>query len=231
MRSFTLGLAIVLAAAATASLHAADAEEGFVSIFDGKSLEGWDGRTEFWSVEDGAITGTTTSEKPTNGNTFIVWKDGTLGDFDLKLKCRIDGGNSGIQYRSKKVGDYVIGGYQADFDGANGWTGTLYEEWGRGVLAKRGEKIEITAEGEEKNVGTTTPEKEIVEAVKQGEWNDYRIVAKGNHLQHYVNGKLTIDVTDHQSDKAAKEGLLALQLHAGPPMKVQFKDIQLKQAK
>jgi hypothetical protein len=231
MRHLSLGLAVVLALGLVVPTTAQEkADDGFVSIFDGKSLEGWNGRTNFWSVEDGAITGTTTAEKPTSGNTFIIWEEGQLGDFELTLKFKIEGGNSGIQYRSKQAGDWVIGGYQADFDGANGWTGTLYEERGRGVLAKRGNKVVITPEGEKKTVGTTTPEKEIVEAVKEGEWNEYRIVAKGNHLQHYVNGKLTIDVVDNQSDKAAEKGLLALQLHAGPPMKVQFKDIKVKGA-
>lgn len=232
MRLLSLGLALTLALGYITSVQAEDKESGdFVSIFDGESLKGWDGREEFWSVQDGAITGITTPENPTKGNTFIIWKDGELANFELKLKFRIEGGNSGIQYRSKKVGDWVIAGYQADFDGGNSWTGTLYEEKGRGVLAKRGNKVEITADGAKKDAGTATPEKEIVEAVKAGEWNDYHIIAKGNHLQHFVNGKLTIDVVDHQSDKAATSGLLALQLHAGPPMKVQFKDIQLKQAK
>ena len=227
MRFFSLALACLMAFSAVTISQAAEP----VSIFDGKTLEGWDGREGFWTVEDGAITGTTTAENPTKGNTFIIWTGGDVANFELNLKFRIVGGNSGIQYRSKKVGDWVIAGYQADFDGGNSWTGTLYEEKGRGVLAKRGNKVEITPEGAKKTVGPTTSEKEIVEAVKSEDWNEYRIVAQGNHLQHFVNGKLTIDVTDHQSDKAAQSGLLALQLHAGPPMKVQFKDIQLKQAK
>ena len=135
-----------------------------------------------------------------------------------------------LQYRSREVGDgtWVISGYQADFDGANGWTGTLYEEKARGVLAKRGSKVVIGADGKKENVGTATPEQEIKDSVKNEDWNDYRIVAKGNHLQQYVNGNLTVDVTDNQADKRAMSGLLALQLHAGPPMTVQFKDIELK---
>jgi hypothetical protein len=205
------------------------AEDGFKSIFDGKTLDGWDGKAEFWSVKDGAITGQTTADNPTKGNTFIIWKGGELKDFELKLKFRIVGGNSGIQFRSKDLGDNVVGGYQADFDGANGWTGSLYEEKGRGILAKRGNKVEITEDGKKNNAGAATPEKEILESVKKEDWNDYTIIAKGNQLTFKVNGLTTIELTDNQASKAATSGILALQLHAGPPMTVQFKDIELKE--
>jgi len=223
-----VALNLLLMSAAVA--RADDADKGFTSIFNGKDLTGWSGRPDFWSVQDGAITGQTTKEKPTNGNTFIIWKDGKLGDFELRLKFRIVGGNSGIQYRSREVGEgsWVIAGYQADFDAGGGWTGTLYEERARGVLAKRGSKVVIGADGKKEDAGATTSEQEIKDSIKNEDWNDYRIVAKGNHLQQYVNGNLTVDVTDNQADKRAMSGLLALQLHAGPPMTVQFKDIQLK---
>ncbi|MEC7566995.1 MAG: DUF1080 domain-containing protein, partial [Planctomycetota bacterium] len=122
-------------------------DDGFIPIFDGKTLTDWDGNPDFWSVEDGAITGTTTKENPTKGNTFIIWRGGTPGDFELRLQFRISGGNSGIQYRSREVSKWVISGYQADFDGPGAWTGTLYEEKGRGVLAKRGNRISIDPSG------------------------------------------------------------------------------------
>ncbi len=205
------------------------AENGFRSIFDGKTLEGWDGNPKFWSVRDGAITGQTTDDNPTKGNTFIIWRQGEVADFELRLKFRIEGGNSGIQYRSKEADKWVIGGYQADFDSGGNFTGILYEERGRGILAHRGNKVEISPTGEIKNVGATTPEADILASYKKGEWNDYTVIAQGNHLIHKVNGLVTVDVTDHQKEKAASSGLLALQLHAGPSMIVQFKDIQLKQ--
>jgi putative membrane-bound dehydrogenase-like protein len=205
-------------------------EQGFEPIFDGKSLEGWDGNPDFWSVEEGAITGTTTKEKPTPGNTFIIWRKGELEDFELRLQFKIVGGNSGVQYRSKEIPNnkWVIGGYQADFDGDNGWTGTLYEERGRGILAKRGQKVTVGENGKPEVTGETSPEKDIVAAVKKGDWNDYTIVARGNHLVQTVNGKVTVDLTDNDEKNRAAKGLLALQLHAGPPMKVQFKNIRLK---
>ena len=219
-------LLLLLAAPAWAD----DDEAGFEKLFDGKTLEGWDGNPEFWSVRDEAITGQTTTDRPTKGNTFLIWRGGEVGDFELRLRFRIDGGNSGIQYRSKEQPNskWVIGGYQADFDGGNSWTGTLYEERGRGILAKRGQKVEIPAGEKPKVVGETTPEAEIVEAVKKGEWNDYTVIAQGNHLVHKVNGLTTIDVVDNDEEKRAMKGLVALQLHAGPPMTVQFKDIRVK---
>jgi hypothetical protein len=216
----------VLCAAVSASA------EDAVSLFDGKSLDGWDGNPKFWSVKDDAITGTTTADNPTNGNTFLIWKKGELKDFELSLKFRIEGGNSGIQFRSKDKGDWRVNGYQADFDAPNGWTGSFYEEGGRGILAKRGQKIEVTENGEKKDVGTTTPEKEIVESIKKdGGWNDYVVICKGNQITFKVNGLTTVELTDNQASNAAASGILALQLHAGPPMVVQFKDIMLKELK
>ena len=208
-----------------------NAEDGFESVFDGKTLKGWEGNPKFWTVKDGAITGQTTKENPTKGNTFCVWRAGKLADFELKLKFKIQGGNSGIQYRSREVKKWVISGYQADFDGAGNWTGTLYEEKGRGVLARRGDKVVISADGKKSRVGKTTAEKDILASVKKDGWNEYHISAIGNRLIHKVNGNVTIDVEDQQDSKRAKSGLLALQLHAGPPMTVQFKDIRVKHIK
>ena len=139
-----------------------------------------------------------------------------------------------VQFRSKEVANkkWVISGYQADFDAAGGWTGTLYEEKGRGILAKRGNEVVIEADGKKKSVGKTAEEKEIVAAIKKGdEWNDYTIIAEGNKIVQKLNGVVTVKVVDHQEEKRAMTGLLALQLHAGPPMKVQFKDIRVKQEK
>ncbi len=212
----------------TCGIALAAADEGFQSLFDGETLHGWEGNPKFWSVEDGVITGQTTTENPTQGNTFLVWRGGEVKNFELRLKYRIEGGNSGIQYRSREVSRWVISGYQADIDATNRFTGILYEEKGRGILANRSKKVEIGADGKPQDVGETVPDKEILDAVKAAGWNDYRIVADGNHLQQFINGKLTVDVTDRDTTNARACGLLALQLHAGPPMKVQFKDIELK---
>jgi hypothetical protein len=208
----------------------ANAEEGGKSLFNGQTLDGWSGNEKFWSVKDGAITGQTTADNPTKGNTFLIYKD-EVKDFELKLKFKIVGGNSGIQYRSIDRGNHVVNGYQADIDSGETYIGILYEEGGRGVLAQRGDKVLIGADGKKEVVGKTGDSKEIAAAVKKEDWNEYEVIAKGNHLIQKINGHVTVDVTDNESGKAKEAGILALQLHAGPPMTVQFKDIQFKELK
>ena len=218
-------------------------EKGFKSIFNGKDLSGWKGNPDLWSVRDGAITGETQAEPKLTHNTFLVWQDGTVGDFELRLSYRIVKGNSGIQYRSKVLsqGDFgpIVGGYQADFEAGTKYSGILYEEKGRGILALRGEKVKIDGVKEVKTkrgvrkqpvkkvTGSLGDTEEIQKGIKSEEWNDYRIVAKGNHLRHFINGMQTVDVTDNGPGDA-KSGVLALQIHVGPPMVVQFKNIRIK---
>ena len=210
-------------------------------LFNGKDLTGWKGVEGLWSVKDGAITGQTTKENPAKGNTFLVW-DGEVGDFQLTFKFKITDakgeangfGNSGVQYRSKVVDPayFVVGGYQADFEVGKTYSGILYEEKGRGILAQRGQIVTIH-EGESKDkpkievTGSVGRSDEIQDSIKPADWNDYKIVAKGNHLKHFINGRQTVDVTD-ETEVGAKKGVLALQLHAGDPMTVQFKDLILK---
>ena len=206
-------------------------DAAFKPIFNGQNLDGWEGKSNFWSVKDGAITGQTTDENPTKGNTFLIWRDGLVDDFELRLKYKIIGGNSGIQYRSKEHGDFVVGGYQADFESGDTYSGILYEERGRGILAKRGERTTIDKDGKitpGEPVGKT---EELQAAIKKEDWNDYTIIARGNKLVHKINGRTTVEVTDEQPGHQAMQGILALQLHAGPAMTVQFKDIRLARLK
>ena len=204
-------------------------------IFNGTDLAGWKGVEGFWSVKDGAITGQTTAEKPVKTNTFLIW-DGEVGDFELKFKYKIVGGNSGVQYRSKVVDPAysVVAGYQADFEAGKTYSGILYEEKLRGILAQRGQIVTIAdGEGGKPKIevtGSVGRSDEIQDSIKPEEWNDYKIVARGNRLKHYINGRQTVDVTD-ESAVGAKKGVLALQLHAGAPMTVQFKDVILKAEK
>ncbi len=198
----------------------------FRSLFNGKDLTGWEGDMKLWSVKDGAIVGKTEGKS----HTFLIWK-GTAADFVLHAKFRLHGGNSGIQYRSKWVkeaGDFVVAGYQADMDAENKFTGILYEERGRGILALRGEKVVITANGDRYVVGSTGDPKKLTAAIKSEQWNDYVIVASGNKLTQSINGAPMIEVIDHQVAKRALDGIIALQLHKGYVMTVEFKDIQLK---
>ncbi len=225
-----LGLALspVLVGAVLADHHE---EDGFISLFDGKSLKHWDGNPKFWSVQDGAITGITTKDNPTKGNTFIIWRGGTLDDFELRLKFKIVGGNSGIQYRSKDRGNWVVGGYQGDFESGTTYSGILYEEKGRGILAQRGQKTEVVTNGDKHKVhvvGSLGDTADIQKVIKMEQWNDYKIIARGYEFTHVINGRVTAQVTDLDKKKRTESGILALQLHAGPPMNVQFKDIRIK---
>ena len=199
------------------------------SLFNGKSLDGWRGRSDLWSVADGAIVGTTTDEKPIQENTFLIYDGELPSDFELQAQFMILGGNSGIQYRSRVIDEdkFVVSGYQADIDDALKFAGINYEEKGRGILALRGERTTIAADG------TKTKEVfgdagKIGEVIRAGEWNDYRIVANGNRLQHYINNPLTSEVIDGQTEKAASDGVIALQLHRGPAMVVKYKALQIR---
>jgi hypothetical protein len=207
----------------------AGAASDAISIFDGKTLKGWSGLPSNWSVQDGAITGENKADAPIANNTFIVY-DKPVKDFELTLEFRIMGGNSGIQYRSKLIDKdkFIVGGYQADIDAGKRYMGINYEERGRGILAERGEIIAVDAEGKKSRVGSTGDADALLSQVKWEDWNRYRIVAKGNKLQHFINDQLMSEVQDSETSKGAAEGVLALQLHAGPPMKVQFKNISLK---
>jgi len=212
------------------------AEPGFRSIFNGKDLTGWDGSPKLWSVKDGAITGQTTASNPAKGNTFLIWTNGTPGDFELRCSFKLVPGdsqgfaNSGIQYRSKVVDPsyWVVHGYQADMEAGPTYTGILYEEGMRGIMAGRGEKVVWDKDGKKQVVGSIGNAAAIEASVKKGDWNDYIIIAQGNHLQQFVNGKPTIDLTDEDEAKRALSGVLALQLHAGPPMMAQFKNLRIK---
>lgn len=207
------------------------------SMFNGKDLTGWKGQPEFWSVKDGAITGQTTKAVPAKENTFLIWTEGEPGDFELTCKFKLTDvngkaegfGNSGIQYRSKVVKpEYsVVAGYQADMECGKTYCGILYEEKGRGILAQRGQKVVIKEGNKIEVTGSVGNSEAIQAAIKLADWNDYKIIAKGGHLQQFINGMQTVDVTD-ESSVGAKKGVIALQLHAGAPMTVQFKDLVLK---
>ena len=227
MKSFTF--LFTLLAFSCASVHAEN------NLFDGKTLKGWDGDPKFWSVKDGAILGQTTKENPTKGNTFLICKDLKMKDFDLNLDFKIEAGNSGIQYRSfvkpGKHDGWRIGGYQADFESGDRWSGICYGEAFRGILSTRGQKTVLSVDDKgklQKKATTFGDAKEIGKAVKKGEWNTYRITGKGFHFVHYINGVKTTELIDNDEKTRRADGLLALQLHAGPPMKVSFKNIIIK---
>jgi hypothetical protein len=230
-----------------APIQAKDAQDGFTPIFDGKSIQGWEFDPVYWSVKDGAIVGEITAATLLKNNTFIIWKGGELGDFELKVDYWIsENGNSGVQYRSDRYTElpYALKGYQADIDGANNYTGQNYEERKRTTLAYRGQRTQISAQpdgiaavgGYVANnawkglalVNELGDRAALGNLIKNGEWNTIHIVAKGNVMKHYVNGTLMSEVEDADAKNRKLSGLFGFQVHVGPPMKVMFKNILLK---
>jgi hypothetical protein len=205
------------------------AKEGRHELFNGKDLTGWEGDPALWSVEDGAIVGRTTAEAPIKNNTFLIWKDGKVGDFRLKFEYKIEGGNSGVQYRSKVIDPekWIVGGYQADIDSSPTYSGINYDERGRGILAERGKRVRINKSGEKKaeEIGDAA---ELQKSIKTEDWNKYVVEAIGPRMRHTINGKLMSVVIDRDQKDAETEGVLALQVHAGPPMVVKFRNFSLE---
>lgn len=207
-------------------------------LFNGKDLSGWDGDPRLWSVKDGVIHGETTAQNPAKGNTFLIWTGGTAGDFELRLMFRCNAtNNSGVQYRSRHVTEgkvqnkWVVHGYQGEIRyevELPSVSGFIYDEGGkRGRMCLVGEKA-VWENGKKTVTGTTCTPEEFKKAFRLDDWNEYRIVAKGNHIQQFINGLQTVDFTDKEEGMALKEGIIALQLHAGKPMWAEFKDIRLK---
>lgn len=203
-----------------------ESESGFVSIFNGRDLSGWQGEPGWWAVEDGAITARSTPEKPCKKHTYLIWRDGTPGDFELRLEYRLVGGNSGIQFRSREVPKWDTNGYQADMDATGQWTGALFEHT-RGGVALRGESVVIDEDGKRHVQPLGDPE-QLLKKVKQNDWNRYQIVAKGDRLALSINGVLMSEANDRQRGQAARRGIIALQMHPGPPMEVQFRKLRIR---
>ncbi|HIA19447.1 MAG TPA: DUF1080 domain-containing protein [Planctomycetaceae bacterium] len=218
-------------------------QDGMQRIFNGKDLTGWDGDPRLWSVKDGAIRGETTAEVPAKGNTFIIWKEGVTKDFELRLSFRCNAtNNSGIQYRSKQITDgksrnkWVVRGYQHEIRNQNvlpSVSGFIYDEGGtagrRGRTCLVGEKATWGKDGK-KVTETLIDGAGFKKLFKLDDWNDVVIIAKGNHIQHYMNNRLILDFQDGH-EKALLEGILAFQLHAGKPMWVEFKDVRIREIK
>jgi len=230
LRSLLVFAVLVASGTAAWAAEAAAADEGFVSLFNGTDLKGWDGNPDLWSVKDGAIRGETTAEKPAKGNTFCLWRAGTLKNFVLKIKFRIQDGNSGVQYRSKDVGNWVVGGYQAEVCNGQPQVGFLYHERGRGSLVNVGDSVVIDKDAKKEVAGKVSDKDALMKAgyYKPKDWNEYTIICRGNHVVQILNGFPTIELIDNDPKGRAMEGILALQIHAGPPMVVEFKDIRIK---
>jgi hypothetical protein len=207
-------------------------EEGFVPLFNGADLTGWEGDPRIWSVAEGAIAGRTTEEVRVRENDFLIWKGGQPESFDLRLRFKLVGGNSGIYFHAERrlpggAGEPLVGP-QADISADGRWTGVLMEYTKREVLAERGEKVHIDSAGKREVIGQVGDPAQLLAVVKGGEWNDYRVIVDRERVLLEINGVVMCDVTDRDPRRTPR-GHLALQVHTGPPMTVQFKDLYLKE--
>ena len=202
---------------------------GQVSLF-----QDWDGDPKFWRVENGVIVGESTPEKAVGPNTFLIWRGGAPGDFELKAEIRMNAGNSGIQYRSKMLPPgadghaWRLGGYQMDMDFANRYPGHLYEEAGRGFLTDRGTVSYIAPDGTKGRIGVLESAEQLAATFKPGDWNQFHLIARGNTLVHIVNGHATAVCIDDDRRGRSMGGLIGVQLHAGPPMKLELRNLAIK---
>lgn len=208
--------------------RAGEMEPGFVAMFNGKDLTEWDGKPGWWRVENGALTAESTPEKPCAKHNYLIWRGGQPGDFELRAEYRIigPGANSGIQFRSRALPDWDTSGYQADIEVGDQWTGCLFEHK-RGGVSMRGQKTAIKPDGKKEITPLGDPKK-LLEAVKPGDWNSYRILALGNEIVLEINGVVMCRALDQQAGTVARAGVIALQMHPGPPMKVQFRNLRIK---
>ncbi len=210
-------------------------DDGFKPIFDGKTLNGWDANPKLWKIDDGAIHGSTHPDGLKGGNTFCIWRGGEPDNFELKFKFKLENGNSGVQYRSKDLGNWRVGGYQFEIRNEKKWPGYLYHERGgkgRGRVSMVGQFTVIDEQGKKNQTQLIDEDKASKQAgFKPGEWNEAHIIARGNHVIHKINGFTVTEMVDYKKDQRCMKGIIALQIHQGGPMKVWFKDIQLKQYK
>lgn len=245
-------LIIAISAGCKVSSSSQDNEKGFVSIFDGKTMNNWEGDPTYWRVENGNLMGEITPQTLLKTNSFIIWKGGEPANFEMKGEFNItEKGNSGINYRSEKLSDipFALKGYQADIDGANRYTGQNYEERGRTTLAYRGQitsinpqsnnmkpeevkaKVQKNAWSELKVVGSLGSSDSLKIKIKNQDWNSFHLIIKGNRLQHFINGILMSDVTDNDVINGKLKGMIGVQVHVGPPMKVQYRNLRIKELK
>lgn len=239
MKKLLFGTLFFLLAATSGSLFAqcGDGENGFVPLFNGKDLDGWTGNPAIWSVQDGAITGITGADGPNRltYNQFLIYDKEVPGNFVLKFDFRITNpGNSGIQYRSSVLdGDlpYRVSGYQADFDGSATYSGIVFGEGFRGILAQRGTVAKIDDDHNPVETARFAQDDDLKAAVKIEDWNSYEVMADGFLFIHKINGRVMSVLVDNDKESRRAEGVLAIQTHVGPPMKVQVKNIRIKEIK
>ena len=235
------GLTLLVVSPAMADHHNSGT---FKSLFNGTSLEGWDGDPRFWRVEQGEIIGQTTAENKAERNTFLIYRGGEFGNFELKFSYQVKGYNSGVQYRSVDRGEWNVSGYQADFedrwhdvDGqkADRFSGMFFDEQGRMFLGQRGESVIVRnnpanpKKPQIENIATVGDAAELEKSIHRDGWNEYRIIANGFQFTHIINGRVMAIGFDEDTKGRSASGVLAFQLHSGPPMQIRVKDIAIRE--
>jgi len=234
-RNFILVLLVTVALPATGQqvypTPGTNDETGFERIFDGKTLTDWNGDPKYWRVENGCLIGEVTPETLLKQNSFIIWRGGTTRDFELKVEYRVSTrGNSGINYRSVQITNlpFALRGYQSDIDGANKYTGQNYEEKGRTFLALRGDISRVDSDGKSRIVGSVGDKEGLAAFIKNEDWNEVHLIVRGNTMTHLVNGHVMSVVVDDDPEHRKLDGLLGVQVHVGPPMKIEYRNFRLK---
>ena len=227
MRRIFPAVALLLVALPLAAAPAGD-DAGFTSMFNGTDLKGWEGKPGLWRVEEGAITAESTPEQPCERAHYLYWQGGEPGDFILRFQYKLtgEGGNSGVQFRSERRDDYDAWGYQADLESGKQWSGCIFQH-DRGGVVMRGNKAEINAQGERKEEPFATSD-DLQAKIRQDDWNDYEVRAQGNHIVLLINGQVMCEVRDDDAKYSRRKGFIALQMHPGPPMKIQFRNLRIK---
>lgn len=229
------GLGLSIALSTSAQLRpmpvVTNDESGFEQIFDGKTLAGWEGDPQYWRVENGALVGEVTPTNILKQNSFIIWRGGETRDFELKVEYRVSAkGNSGINYRSVMWTNspWALRGYQADIDGANKYTGQNYEEKGRTFLAMRGQVTRLLEGKPPQIISSVGSTNDLLSVIKPEDWNEYHLIARGGVLTHILNGRVMSVVIDDDVKNRTMNGKIGVQVHVGPPMKIEYRNFRLK---
>ena len=228
---FTMGITLSLSCESASSNKPLPNSTVFITIFDGKTFNGWKADTSVWHIENGCFVGEVTPSKQIQSNSFLIYTKSQAGDFEFKAQFKIsNGGNSGVNYRSEELANipYALKGYQADIDGENVYTGQNYEERGRGFLAMRGQNAVINNSKDTYIIKSIGNSDSLKSKIIVDDWNEIHLIAKGNNMKHYINGILMSETTDNDATSSKLTGLIGLQVHVSKEMKVAYKNIQLK---
>lgn len=228
----------------TSATRAQEASQEGNPLFNGTDLDGWDGDPRFWRVENGELIGETSESNKAEKNTFLIYRGGEFGDFDLKFKYQVSGYNSGVQYRSKEVGKWSIGGYQADFEAqhhrsdggpVDRFSGMFFDEQGRMFMGQRGQAVIVRSNSDNPKkphievVGSVGDPEQLEKEISRDDWNEMRVIARGFTFVHIINGQVMSMGLDEDTANRQASGLIAIQLHSGPPMQIRLKDITIRE--